>query len=76
MRTILEIMKLTSITTRIASVAALLAAWPALAQAHPGHFDWSSNPSQAGHVSGTAAFGVLAILTLATAIYRLAQRKR
>jgi uncharacterized BrkB/YihY/UPF0761 family membrane protein len=69
-------MKLTSITARIASVAALLAAWPTLAQAHPGHFDWSSSLPQAGHVNGTVALSVLALLTLATAIYRLAPRKR
>jgi len=70
-------MKLTSITARIASVALLLAAWPTLAQAHPGHFDWSTGLSQTGHVNGPAALlNVLAILTLAAAIYRLAPRKR
>jgi hypothetical protein len=69
---ILEIMRLTSITARIASVAALLAASSSLAQAHPGHFDLSDT-----HVSSPIIMlSVLAVLTFATAIHRLAPRKR
>jgi len=70
-------MKLTSFTARLASVATLLATWPTLAQAHPGHLDWSSGLPSAGHVSGPATvLNVLAILILGAVIYRVAPRKR
>lgn len=65
-------MKLTSITARIASFAAVLAASSTLAQAHPGHLDFSETPVN----SPVIMLGVLVILTLATAMHRLAPRKR
>ena len=71
-------MKLTSFTARLASVAALLATWPTLAEAHPGHsaFDWYSYAPHTGHESEySVVLNVLAILILATAIYCLAPRK-
>ena len=70
-------MKMMSFTTRLASVATLLAVVPTLAQAHPGHLDWSSGLPQTGHVSGFGlALNVIAILILAAAIYHRAPRKR
>jgi hypothetical protein len=72
-------MKPTSLTARIASVFALLAAWPALAEAHPGHsaFDWFSYAPHTGHESEYAVvLNVLAILIIAAGIYRLGSRKR
>jgi hypothetical protein len=69
---ILEIMKLTSIPARIASAAAVLAATSTLAQAHPGHLDFSDTQVS----SPIIMLSVLGIFTLATAIHRLAPRKR
>jgi hypothetical protein len=72
-------MKSTSPTARIASVLALLAAWPTLAQAHPGHsaLDWFSGMPHTGHESEYAVvLNVLAILILAAGIYRLGARRR
>lgn len=72
-------MKPTSPTARIASVFALLATWPALAQAHPGHsaIDWFSGVPHPGHESEYAVvLNVLAILILAAGIYRLGTRSR
>ena len=72
-------MKPTSLTARIASVLALFAVWPALAQAHPGHsaLDWFSGAPHTGHESEYAVvLNALAILILAAGIYRLGSRKR
>jgi len=72
-------MKLTSLSARIASAVALLAALPSLAEAHPGHsaFDWFSYAPHAGHESEYAVlFNVLAVLILAAGIYALGTRKR
>jgi len=76
---IFETMKMTSMSARIASVVALLAALPSLAQAHPGHsaFDWFTYGPHAGHESEYAVvFNVIAILLLAGGIYALGSRKR
>ncbi len=72
-------MKLTSMPARVASVIALVAALPTIAQAHPGHsaFDWFTYAPHAGHESEYAVlFNVLAILILAGGIYALGARKR
>jgi hypothetical protein len=72
-------MKPTSLTARIASVFALLAAWPTFAQAHPGHsaLDWYSGLPHTGHESEYAVvLNVLAILILAAGVYRLGTRRR
>ena len=64
---------------RVASVIALVAALPTIAQAHPGHsaFDWFTYAPHAGHESEYAVlFNVLAILILAGGIYALGARKR
>jgi hypothetical protein len=72
-------MKPTSSTARIASIFALIAALPTLAQAHPGHsaLDWFSGAPHTGHESEYAVvLNVLAILILAAGIYCLGSRKR